>query len=153
MKKIFCLNLLALFFVGASFAEIIRMPWENVHLVGPANQKNEFLVELAHTEQARRQGLMGRTRLDENVGMLFIWPHPQPVGMWMKNTFVPLDMLFIRHGYVLGIHKNTTPHSEKTLHIGQPVDMVLELRAGTVDKYGIEPGWRLERQAVTPKLP
>ncbi len=100
-----------------------------------------FAVEMATTGQERETGLMYRKELAEGRGMLFDFSPPQQVSMWMKNTFIPLDMIFIRaDGRILRIAENTEPQSEKIIPSGGLTKGVLEVIGGTARKYGIEPG-------------
>jgi len=100
-----------------------------------------FTVEMATTEQERETGLMFRKELAEGRGMLFDFSPPQQVSMWMKNTFIPLDMIFIRaDGRILRIAESTEPQSEKIISSGGLAKGVLEVIGGTARKYGIEPG-------------
>lgn len=100
-----------------------------------------FSVELAKTEEQRRTGLMYRKELPEGRGMLFDFSPEQNVSMWMKNTFISLDMIFIgSDGRILRIAENTVPQSEKIIPSGGPAKGVLEVIAGTARKYGIKPG-------------
>ena len=103
-----------------------------------------FTVEVAKTEQERATGLMYRKELPEGRGMLFDFSPEQQVSMWMKNTFIPLDMIFIRSdGRILRIAENTEPHSEKIISSGGVAKAVLEVIGGTAKKYGIVPGDRV----------
>jgi uncharacterized membrane protein (UPF0127 family) len=103
-----------------------------------------FSVELAKTEEQRRTGLMYRKSLPEGRGMLFDFSPAQNVSMWMKNTFISLDMIFIgSDGRILRIAENTVPQSEKIIPSGGPAKAVLEVIAGTARKYGIKPGDRV----------
>jgi uncharacterized membrane protein (UPF0127 family) len=105
---------------------------------------HSFTVEIADTEAAREKGLMFRKSLPEGTGMLFDFKQEQPVAFWMRNTYVPLDMLFIKaDGRILRIAENATPLSEKTIPSGGPVLAVLEVVAGTARKLGIAPGDRV----------
>lgn len=100
-----------------------------------------FQVEFAQTEEQRRIGLMFRKELPDGEGMLFDFVRPQPVAMWMKNTYVPLDMIFIRaDGTIANIAKHTEPLSERSIYSEGYVKGVLEVAAGTADRYGIAPG-------------
>jgi uncharacterized protein len=100
-----------------------------------------FSVELAVTEAERERGLMFRKEVPEGYGMLFDFKHEQEVSMWMKNTLVPLDMIFIRdNGRIARIAENTEPLSERIIPSGSPVRAVLEVAGGTAKKYGIAPG-------------
>ena len=103
-----------------------------------------FSVEVAKTEQERATGLMYRKELAEGRGMLFDFSPEQQVSMWMKNTFIPLDMIFIRSdGRILRIAENTEPHSEKIIPSGGLAKGVLEVIGGTARKYGIQAGDRV----------
>ena len=100
-----------------------------------------FAVDLAVTDQERERGLMFRRSLPESYGMLFDFKRDQDVSMWMKNTFVSLDMIFIRSdGRILRIAENTKPMSEDLVPSGGPVLAVLEVVAGTAKKFGIAAG-------------
>ena len=100
-----------------------------------------FNVELAVTDEERSRGLMFRRSVPEGQGMLFDFKRDQDVAMWMKNTYVSLDMIFIRgDGRILRIAENTEPESERIIPSGGPVRAVLEVVAGTAKKYGIAPG-------------
>jgi len=89
----------------------------------------------------REQGLMFVKSLPDDAGMLFIYAAPHAIAMWMKNTFIPLDMLFIRaDGRVARVVANAKPHSLKTIESGEEVLAVLELKAGTAAKLNIRAG-------------
>lgn len=103
-----------------------------------------FSVELAATEDEKTTGLMYRKELPDGKGMLFDFSPEQQVSMWMKNTYISLDMIFIRpDGRVLRIAENTEPLSTKIIPSGGPAKAVLEVIAGTARKYGIQPGDRI----------
>lgn len=100
-----------------------------------------FTVEIADTDELRQRGLMFRQRLAEDRGMLFDFGEPRPVAMWMKNTLIPLDMLFIRKdGTIAYIAENTTPGSLDAIGVTEPVLAVLELAGGVAAKHGIRAG-------------
>ena len=100
-----------------------------------------FTVEVADTEAARERGLMYRRELPEGRGMLFDFFRDQPVGFWMKNTYIPLDMIFIRSdGRIVSIAENTEPLSERVVPSAAPVRAVLEVKGGTARRLGIQPG-------------
>ena len=100
-----------------------------------------FTVEIADTDATRERGLMFRQRLPEGRGMLFDFGEPRPVSMWMKNTYIPLDMLFIRpDGTIAYIAENTVPKSLDTIGISEPVKAVLEIPGGTAKKLDIHSG-------------
>lgn len=103
-----------------------------------------FAVEMARTEEERRTGLMYRKHLAEGRGMLFDFSPPQEVEMWMKNTFVSLDMIFIgADGRILRIAERTEPESTRIISSRGPAKGVLEVVAGTARKLGIAPGDRV----------
>ena len=101
----------------------------------------QFTVEVAKTPGQHAQGLMFRRRLAADAGMLFIYPRAEIIVMWMQNTLIPLDMLFIdaslRISYIV---QRTIPLSTETINSSEPAISVLELNAGTVSKLGIKPG-------------
>jgi len=100
-----------------------------------------FAVEIADTDATREKGLMFRKSLPEGQGMLFDFHEEQPVGFWMQNTYIPLDMIFIRgDGSILRIAENTEPLSTRIIPSGGPVRAVLELIGGSAHKFGIAPG-------------
>ncbi len=103
-----------------------------------------FSVEMATTEEERQTGLMYRKELPDGKGMLFDFTPEQQISMWMKNTYVSLDMIFIRaDGRILRIAENTEPLSTKIISSGGLARGVLEVPAGTAQKYGIAPGDRV----------
>lgn len=103
-----------------------------------------FAVEMAKSDEERAKGLMFRKELAEGRGMLFDFSPEQQVSMWMKNTFISLDMIFIRSdGRILRIAENTEPQSEKLISSGGLAKGVLEVIGGTARKYGIAPGDRV----------
>ena len=100
-----------------------------------------FVVELAITNEELSRGLMFRKELPEGRGMLFDFKEDRPIMMWMKNTPLPLDMIFIgSDGIITRIAENTTPFSERTIPSGRPARAVLEVIGGSTRKLGIAPG-------------
>jgi uncharacterized membrane protein (UPF0127 family) len=111
----------------------------------------EFTVELATSPAQRAQGLMFRTELDEDRGMLFDFGRPQRASMWMRNTYVPLDMLFIAgDGRITQIVADTKPLTDTSIISREPVRAVLELHAGVTAKLGIRPGDRVVHPLFAP---
>ena len=109
-----------------------------------------FAVEMATTDAERAQGLMNRKELPEGQGMLFDFHRDQEVGFWMRNTYIPLDMIFIRSdGRIMRIAENTEPLSEKIVPSNSPVRGVLEVIAGTARKLGIAVGDRVAHPIFT----
>jgi uncharacterized protein len=104
---------------------------------GPHN----FSIELATTDQQRILGLMYRRALAADAGMLFLYDRPQPVAMWMKNTFISLDMIFIGpDGRVHRIERHTEPFSTEVIFSEGDVRGILEVNAGTADAIGLKAG-------------
>jgi uncharacterized membrane protein (UPF0127 family) len=103
-----------------------------------------FQVEMAITPEEKEHGLMFRRELPDGQGMLFDFQFDQNVAFWMKNTYIPLDMFFIRaDGRILRIAENTEPLSERNIPSGGPVRAVLEVIGGTAKKLGIAAGDRV----------
>jgi len=119
----------------------------------PAVEKLEFVtaegvkaveVEVARTVKEREHGLMNRKEMAKNHGMLFLFGLEEPVAMWMKDTVLPLDMLFIaRDGRIVHIAERTVPFSLATISSGEPVLAVLELNSGTASRLKIKAGDRV----------
>ncbi len=108
-------------------------------------------VEIAATPDARELGLMYRNHLDDNAGMLFIFPAPNGAQFWMKNTVIPLDMLFAdANGKVLGIVANAQPYAEALLGGFSGTVYVLEVNAGYAAKHHVAIGDRLRFQGFNP---
>jgi hypothetical protein len=105
---------------------------------------HRFDIEVVNTEQERARGLMYRRSLPQNGGMLFLYDPPQHIVMWMKNTFIPLDMVFIaRDGTVHRIESNAEPFSTDRIASGAVVLGVLELNGGAAQRIGLKPGDRI----------
>jgi len=112
--------------------------------IATKNGVQVFSVEIADTEAAREKGLMFRKSLPPGQGMLFDFHREAPVGFWMKNTYIPLDMIFIRgNGRIANIAENAKPLSETVIPSDGPVLAVLEVAGGTARKLGIAPGDRV----------
>lgn len=115
--------------------------------------EHRFRVELARTSQEQERGLMFRKSLDDEGGMLFPMNPPRTASFWMKNTLIPLDMLFIRtDGTIALIAANTVPYSREPVSAGMPVAAVLELRGGRAAELGVRQGDRVAwGRCVAPK--
>jgi uncharacterized protein len=134
------LGLLALL-AGAVYAQAL----ETLSIATQGGQKQSFRVEVARNDADRAQGLMFRRSMPADQGMLFDFGRVEPVSMWMQNTYLSLDMLFIRpDGTVARIAASTEPLSTRTIPSGEPVLAVLELNAGTAAKLGIKAGDRVD---------
>lgn len=110
--------------------------------IGAAGGEARFDVEIADTDEERRIGLMYRTSLPENGGMLFDFSRENSVqSMWMKNTLIPLDMAFIaKDGRIVRIEAMTTPRSLASISSGEPVAAVLEVNGGRLEALGVKAG-------------
>lgn len=110
-------------------------------VVETASGSHAFTVELAATPAERGRGLMHRRSLAQDAGMLFDFGVDDEVTMWMQNTYIPLDMVFIdRTGVVHRVERNTTPFSTRIVASRGPVRSVLEVNAGTADRIGLKRG-------------
>ena len=104
-------------------------------------KRHAFIVEIARTPEEQALGLMNRQSLAPNRGMIFPYDPPEPVAFWMKNTLVPLDMLFIRPDGTIGsIAANTVPLSLEPVPSGEPVGAVLEIAGGRSAELGLSAG-------------
>ena len=109
--------------------------------------QHRFAVELADTPEQLSFGLMFRRALPQDAGMLFNYARPQKVAMWMKNTLIPLDMLFIdTSGYIVHIRQRAVPGSLEAISSKVPVRGVLELNGGTVSRLGITRGDKVRHE-------
>jgi uncharacterized membrane protein (UPF0127 family) len=126
---------------GVSLAQ----SFESLAIVTQDGQRHTFQVEVARNDADRTQGLMYRRSMPADQGMLFDFGRVEPVSMWMQNTYLSLDMLFIRpNGTIARIAANTEPLSTRTIPSGEPVLAVLELNAGTAARLGIKAGDRVQ---------
>jgi uncharacterized membrane protein (UPF0127 family) len=102
-------------------------------------------LEVASTESARAQGLMYRKELARNAGMVFIFPETAQHSFWMKNTPLPLDMIFLdEEKKVVGIIESAVPYSTKSVGVSAPSKYVIEVNAGVADELGIAVGMKVE---------
>ncbi len=139
MLKRFIIFSLFLLFSSAVFADV-NFPSSSLSII-TASGKVDFSVEVATTEEQHTQGLMFRKALAIDHGMIFEFTNPQHVDMWMKNTLIPLDMVFINNGGIITqIVKNAKPESTDIISSGQDAKAVLELMGGACVHYHIEVG-------------
>jgi uncharacterized membrane protein (UPF0127 family) len=111
----------------------------------------QFTVEVVDDEAERSRGLMFREDLPRFGGMLFVYARPQPVAFWMKNTLIPLDMLFFNaSGRLTHVHENAVPGDLTPIPGGDQVQFVLEINGGTAEALGIAPGAELRHPAIDP---
>ena len=119
---------------------------EIVTATGP----HAFNVEVARNEKDRARGLMFRRSLPQDHGMLFLFENERPIAMWMKNTYIPLDMVFVsRKGRVTSIARGAIPLSEAVIPSGGPVYAVIELAAGAADAIGLSVGDQVRHPEFT----
>ena len=120
-------------------------------VVATAEGDRVFQVEIADEPQERSRGLMFRREMAKDHGMLFDYGEERPASFWMRNTYIPLDMLFVKaDGTVESIAERTTPLSELSVKSQGPVRYVLEINGGLSDELGIEPGDKLSGPALDP---
>jgi uncharacterized protein len=139
MVKRFCMScwLLLAIWCGAAFGQELAKI-EPV-TISTATASTMLTAEIADTAELRERGLMFRHILPIDQAMLFDFGEPRAVSMWMKNTYMSLDMLFVREdGTVAAIAENTTPKSLDTISVQEPVKGVIELASGTVKRLGIK---------------
>jgi hypothetical protein len=142
MMRFFALGL-GLLLVAACAGESVALPAETIVIDthrGPA----KFRVEVANDVESQERGLMYRREMAPNAGMLFDFGRPRFVTFWMKNTYIPLDMLFVRvNGTISSVEPNAVPLSTQTIPSHEPILAVIELNGGRAHDLGIEPGDRV----------
>jgi len=146
---------LALIWLGAAHAQIGPLedldafPSANLEIAEGKKVKHVFKVWLADTPPRQAQGLMFVRSLPDLRGMLFAYPQPKPISMWMKNTYIPLDMVFIDdHGRVQQIVEQTTPHSLELIRSNEPALAVLEIAGGEAKRLGLHAGQHVSHPAL-----
>jgi uncharacterized protein len=144
-------RLLTFSFAVLTSLAVFAQPGRNVLSIATASGTHDFNVDVMQSEADLEKGLMFRKSIPADYGMLFDFKHEQTVMMWMKNTFIPLDMLFMdKTGKVVGIIANAEPMSEKILTVGKPTDAVLELRGGTAARIDLKVGDQVRDPIFTP---
>lgn len=127
-------------FSGAARAELATFTKSKL-VITTSKGEFPFDIELALTRQQMEQGLMFRRSLAADAGMLFDYGDPQPIAMWMKNTFIPLDMIFVaKDGKVVDLHERAVPMSLDTIESKVHAKAVIEVNAGTIARLGIQIG-------------
>ena len=138
---------LLLLLLGAAMAQnrpSVTFEKTEIAIETAVGDRHVFEVELAVRREQFGQGLMFRREMAEDAGMLFILPRPQTLNMWMKNTYLPLDMLFLNNaGEIVKIAERTVPLSIDRIPSGRPVKGVLEVNAGTAERLGLALGDRV----------
>lgn len=124
--------------------DLDSFPRARLEIALNAKKQLRYEIWVADTPARQSQGLMFVRSLPALRGMLFVHDSPRPIGMWMKNTFIPLDMLFIdAEGRIQQIVENTSPHSLDVIRSNLPVLAVLEIAGGEARRLGIKPGQRV----------
>ena len=143
---LFCLLLIATAFYTATL-NAASLPVEPVAIV-TSSGTHVFKAEIASTPDTQAQGLMFRRSIAPDRGMLFTYSQDQEITMWMRNTFISLDMIFITsEGKVHHIVRNTEPFSENLIVSAGPVRAVLEVAAGTANRIGLKSGDTVRHKA------
>ena len=142
MKKIYfiipflflCLSLILIY--------SLKKDWGLTSITLSGKEKNiSYFVEIADTPKKAEIGLMYRRSMPQNQGMLFIFPRPKIIQMWMKNTYIPLDMVFFNtQGQVICLHENAKPLDKSIITCPYPASKVLELNAGEIKAKNIQLG-------------
>lgn len=156
MIRILFLALLILPFCGCNAEDAAtenNLASENsLSIISKDGQEHRFEVELALTPQEMAKGLMYRESMPEEHGMLFYFGQEREVGFWMRNTLIPLDMIFIQSdGTISHIHENAVPHDETAIPSDGLVRAVLELNGGTAQKFGILVGDQVRHEFFAEK--
>lgn len=131
--------------MGAASAQAEMKMRRDTLTLHTARGAHRIDIEVAESDREKAYGLMFRQSLGENEGMLFPYPTAHEITMWMRNTFISLDMIFIRaDGIVHRIETDTEPHSERIIASKGDVTGVLEMKAGSARRLGLKPGDRVE---------
>lgn len=141
MKRFLPLALMMLLALPACAGQQQELSLSPLEVASPSGRISQLVVEVATTPDERRDGLMGRTSLAPDRGMLFVFPQPGMQAFWMKDTLIPLDMVFIRpDGTVAKVHDRAKPMDLTPITSGEPVIAVIELAGGRAKELGIGPG-------------
>lgn len=149
--KLVCAVLLSVILFSASFTLSAwaqpqpTLPQSDLVIVTSGKGPQRFTVELADNDQSRARGMMFRQSMAPDAGMLFDFKQEQMASFWMRNTLIPLDMIFIKaDGTILNIHQRAIPRDETGINSTGPVRAVLEVNGGTASRLGIKPGDRVQ---------
>jgi uncharacterized protein len=143
VRLLVCALLAAAVPAGWALAQLQQFPTAPL-TIESAGGSHKFSVEVATTPAQMEQGLMFRRSLAPDAGMIFDFRTPSMATMWMKNTLIPLDMLFVdAQGRIVNIHERAVPGSLDTIAAAAPVRAVIELNGGTAARLGIRPGDRV----------
>ncbi|MBV8169831.1 MAG: DUF192 domain-containing protein [Alphaproteobacteria bacterium] len=144
MARRFWAVILAVVWFGSAAAQAPATFGRGELEIQSAGAKHHFNIELAVSQEQWSYGLMFRRTLPPDAGMLFVYEDDHEIQMWMKNTLIPLDMIFIRaDGTILRIAERTVPQDLTTIASQGPARAVLEVNGGTASRLGIKPGDRV----------
>lgn len=144
-KKLISTTLALIFVASAGFAACAE---DTLRLRGDFGEA-QFSVSVADTNAERAQGLMFVEEMSLMQGMLFVYDRPQRVSFWMRNTLIPLDMVFIdESGVVRNIHTMAQPLDETSIFGGNSIQFVLEINGGMADRLGLEAGDQIQHPSV-----
>lgn len=150
------LALVATLFAGVALAQsgpiedLDKFPRGKLEIDVTKKAPLSFEVWLADTPARQSQGLMFVRSLPELRGMLFVYQQPKQISMWMKNTFIPLDMVFIdEKGRIQSISEHAVPHSLQTINSTRPALAILEIGGGEARRLGLKPGQKVSHPALT----
>lgn len=153
LKRLAALAVFALVLVRAAAAGPATLPVTTV-VIDTDRGPHSFRVEIAADGPSQERGLMFRKTMPPDAGMLFDFHHPSYVSFWMKNTYLPLDMLFVRQdGEISSIAPNAVPMSTTTIPSAEAVRAVIELNGGRAAALGIEPGQKVHHAIFGNALP
>ena len=125
---------------------------EQISIYFKTQQQAKFCVELAINNEERQRGLMFRKGMELSDGMMFVYERPQPVSFWMKNTSIPLDIIFADEaGVITKIFENARPFSSTSIFGGYDVQYVLEINAGLTKSLGIKTGGLIKHSLELPR--
>lgn len=139
------MGMMAASFIFAAFVAVGQVQKEKLTIVTAAGDRHVFQIEIASTSEEIEHGLMFRENMPADDGMLFLFEEAEEVSFWMKNTRIPLDMVFIApDGKIIKIHENAAPHSLDHVSSEGVVIAVLEINGGRAAALGIKAGDRVE---------
>ena len=150
-RTFLCLLSCTAFLVGVRSTADTNCTHEQISIYYQTQQQAKFCVELAITNEERQRGLMFRKGLGPSDGMMFVYEQPQSVSFWMKNTSIPLDIIFADEaGVITKIFENARPFSTTSIFGGYDVQYVLEINAGLTKSLGIKTGGLIKHSFVHP---
>ena len=149
IRRVFPKPLAILVAVLLALTPLAACSADNRLVVHTATGNHAFTVEVVDTPEDRAKGLMFRQSLADDAGMLFDFKEDRPVSFWMRNTFIPLDMIFIRpDGTVANVHVNARPQDPTGIPSDGPVQFVLEIAGGRSVEMGLKAGDRVEHPRI-----